>query len=130
LPDARAIASNSIEFRALGEGINTIHDAFLSVLCVPLESPADRRNDRTFDAMALFQGLLQSDGYGGITGLFRGPSPPSKVGFNDHARPRFVEALKLGDQRAAVVVALYGELYAVVGGHENPRKPDAISVAA
>lgn len=60
-----------------------------------------------------FNGHLQSDGYGGIAGLFTGQDPPNKVGCNDHARRKFVEALKLGDQRAAPIVALYGELYAV-----------------
>jgi hypothetical protein len=60
-----------------------------------------------------YRGHLQSDGYGGIAGLFRGTDAPNKVGCNDHARRKFVEALKLGDQRAARAVALYGELYAV-----------------
>jgi transposase len=60
-----------------------------------------------------YRGHLQSDGYGGIAALFQGPDAPNKVGCNDHARRKYVEALKLGDQRAAKVVALYGELYAV-----------------
>lgn len=60
-----------------------------------------------------FSGQLQSDGYGGIATLFAGNDAPNKVGCNDHARRKYVEALKLGDRRAARVVALYGELYAV-----------------
>ena len=60
-----------------------------------------------------FSGQLQSDGYGGIAALFGGSDAPNKVGCNDHARRKYVEALKLGDRRAARVVALYGELYAV-----------------
>jgi transposase len=63
--------------------------------------------------LADYRGSVQSDGYGGIAALFTGPDAPNKVGCNDHARRKFVEALKLGDQRAARVVALYGELYAV-----------------
>jgi transposase len=60
-----------------------------------------------------FSGHLQSDGYGGVAALFAGPNGPNKVGCNDHCRRKYVEALKLGDRRAARVVALYGELYAV-----------------
>jgi transposase len=63
--------------------------------------------------LAGYRGHLQSDGYGGIAGLFTGQDPPNKVGCNDHARRKFVEALKIGDARAARAVALYGELYAV-----------------
>jgi len=60
-----------------------------------------------------FSEHLQSDGYGGIAALFAGHDAPNKVGCNDHCRRKYVEALKLGDRRAARVVALYGELYAV-----------------
>ncbi len=47
------------------------------------------------------------------TSLFRGKDPPGKVGCNDHARRKFVEAMKLGDKRAERVIALYAALYAV-----------------
>lgn len=60
-----------------------------------------------------FSGHLQCDGYGGIASLFATKASPNKVGCNDHCRRKYVEALKLGDKRAARVVALYGELYAV-----------------
>ena len=60
-----------------------------------------------------YRGHLQSDGYGGIAALFAGGDAPNKVGCNDHCRRKYVEALKLGDQRASRVVALYGKLYAV-----------------
>jgi len=60
-----------------------------------------------------YRGHLQSDGYGGIAALFAGGDAPNKVGCNDHSRRKYVEALKLGDRRAARVVALYVELYAV-----------------
>ena len=60
-----------------------------------------------------FSRHLQSDGYGGINALFSRSDSPHKVGCNDHCRRKYVEALKLGDRRAAPIVALYGELYAV-----------------
>jgi transposase len=63
--------------------------------------------------LAGFKGVVQSDGYGGIAGLFRGHDPPGKAGCNDHARRKWVEALKLGDKRAAPIVAIYGDLYAI-----------------
>lgn len=63
--------------------------------------------------LADFRGRLQSDGYGGLHALFKGKDPPGKVGCNDHARRKFVEALKLGDKRAQRVITLYGALYAV-----------------
>jgi transposase len=74
-----------------------------------------------------YGGHLQSDGYGGIAALFAGDDAPNKVGCNDHARRKYVEAIKLGDRRAARVVALYSELYAVerdaknVGAEERLR---------
>lgn len=74
-----------------------------------------------------YRGHLQSDGYGGIAALFTGGDAPNRVGCNDHARRKYVEALKLGDRRAARVVALYGELYTVerdaknVGAEERLR---------
>jgi len=73
--------------------------------------------------LAGFDGQLQSDGYGGIAGLFSGSGNPTKVGCNDHCRRKYVEALKLGDQRVAKVVALYGELYAVER-HAKELSPD------
>jgi transposase len=60
-----------------------------------------------------FSRHLQSDGYGGINAMFAGSGGPNKVGCNDHCRRKYVEAMKLGDRRAARVVALYAELYAV-----------------
>lgn len=60
-----------------------------------------------------FAGNIQGDGYGGINRLFGGSIPRVRVGCNDHARRKFVEALKLGDKRAEVVVDLYRLLYDV-----------------
>jgi transposase len=63
--------------------------------------------------LAGFDGELQSDGYGGVTALFHGTSPPNRAGCNDHGRRKFFEAMKLGDTRAAEFVELYAQLYAV-----------------
>jgi transposase len=63
--------------------------------------------------LAGFAGDVQGDGYGGITRLFNGPAPPQRVGCNDHARRKFVEAMKMGDSRAAGAVALFARLYAI-----------------
>lgn len=60
-----------------------------------------------------YGGDIQADGYGGINALFCRPSPPQRVGCNDHARRKFVEAMKLGDARAGDIVAVYAKLYAV-----------------
>ena len=60
-----------------------------------------------------YSGSIQSDGYGGALSLFRGPSPPTRVGCNDHARRKFVDALKQGDRRAEPVIAIYAGLYAI-----------------
>lgn len=66
------------------------------------------------EVLAGFGGAVQNDGYAGISALFgRGPAPPQRVGCNDHARRKFVEALKLGDSRAKLVVDLYAQIYAV-----------------
>lgn len=48
------------------------------------------------------------------------------MGCNDHARRKFVEALKVGDQRAANAVALYGELYAVERDAKNLTADDRL----
>lgn len=78
--------------------------------------------------LAGYRGHVQSDGYGGIAGLFAKEDAPTKVGCNDHARRKFVEALKLGDQRAAKVVALYGELYAVERDAKDLSADDRLGV--
>jgi hypothetical protein len=75
-----------------------------------------------------FSGHLQSDGYGGIAALFAGGDAPNKVGCNDHCRRKYVEALKLGDRRAARVVALYGELYAVERDAKNLLPEDRLQL--
>lgn len=60
-----------------------------------------------------FDGNIQGDGYAGIDRLFGGDGGPVRVGCNDHARRKFVAALKGGDSRAQAVVDIYRALYAV-----------------
>lgn len=77
------------------------------------EFTPDWKGTHPQSVLADFRGQLQSDGYGGLHPLFKGKDPPAKVGCNDHARRKFVEAMKLGDKRAERVIALYGALYAI-----------------
>jgi transposase len=60
-----------------------------------------------------FSGDIQGDGYGGINALFTAQAPPTRIGCHDHARRKFVEAVKMGDPRANAVVDIYRHLYAV-----------------
>jgi transposase len=59
------------------------------------------------------RGDIQNDGYAGINPLFVGPDAPRRVGCNDHARRRFVQALEQGDRRAQPMIDLYRALYHV-----------------
>jgi transposase len=76
-----------------------------------------------------FDGLIQGDGYGGINPLFGREGGPVRAGCNDHARRRFVAALKCGDTRAQTVVDIYRALYAVECEASN-RGLDAAGRAA
>lgn len=61
-----------------------------------------------------FQGeVIQGDGYAGIDGAFTGRDPPRRAGCMDHCRRRFVRAMEAGDARAALVVKLLRDLYAI-----------------
>jgi transposase len=66
-----------------------------------------------------FSGPIQNDGYSGLHALFCARDAPTRVGCNDHARRKWVEALRCGDTRAERVLALYSALYAV----ERDAKP-------
>jgi transposase len=64
--------------------------------------------------LADFRGqVIQSDGYAGLAPVFARPNGPRRAGCMDHCRRRFVNALDAGDARAAVVVSVLGEIYAV-----------------
>jgi transposase len=60
-----------------------------------------------------FGGPIQNDGYSGLHALFCARDAPPRVGCNDHARRKCVEALRVGDTRVEGVLALYSALYAV-----------------
>jgi transposase len=60
-----------------------------------------------------FSGPIQNDGYSGLHALFCARDAPVRVGCNDHARRKCVEALRGGDSRVERVLALYSALYAV-----------------
>jgi transposase len=64
--------------------------------------------------LADFRGkVIQSDGYAGLGPIFAGPDAPRRSGCMDHCRRRFIKALDAGDARAAVVVSVLREIYAV-----------------
>ena len=69
---------------------------------------------------------IQSDGYGGISSLFRAEGGPRRIGCNDHSRRKFVKALEQGDSRAQDVIDLYRLLYAV----ERRAREAKLGVAA
>jgi transposase len=59
-----------------------------------------------------FDGVLQSDGYKGLSPLFQKTTRrPKRAGCMAHARRRFVRALEAGDARAAIALALIRKLY-------------------
>ena len=69
---------------------------------------------------------IQSDGYGGISSIFKREGGPRRVGCNDHSRRKFVKALEQGDTRAQDVIDLYRLLYAV----ERRARKAELGVAA
>jgi hypothetical protein len=78
------------------------------------EYTPDWKGHRPRAVLAEFTGkVIQSDGYAGIDASFTGRAPPRRAGCMDHCRRRFVDALDAGDVRAAVVVSLMRDLYAV-----------------
>lgn len=78
------------------------------------EYTPDWKGHRPRQVLAEFTGeVIQSDGYAGLDALFTGPKPKRRAGCMDHSRRRFVDALEAGDVRAAVVVSLMRDLYAV-----------------
>ena len=64
--------------------------------------------------LADFRGqVIQSDGYAGLGPIFARPNAPRRAGCMDHCRRGFIKALDAGDVRAAVVVSVLRDLYAV-----------------
>jgi transposase len=78
------------------------------------EYTPDWKGYRPRKVLADFTGkVIQSDGYAGLDELFTRPDAPRRAGCMDHCRRRFRDALDGGDVRAAVVVSLMRDLYAV-----------------
>jgi len=64
--------------------------------------------------LADFRGqVIQSDGYAGLGPVFARPNAPRRAGCMDHCRRPFLKALEAGDARAAVVVSVLRQIYAV-----------------
>jgi len=78
------------------------------------EYTPDWKGARPQAILADFRGqVIQSDGYAGLAPIFARPDGPRRAGCMDHCRRRFVKALEAGDARAAVVVSILREIYAV-----------------
>ena len=78
------------------------------------EYTPDWKGSRPQAILADFRGqVIQSDGYAGLAPIFARPDGPRRAGCMDHCRRRFVNALDAGDARAAVVVSLLREIYAI-----------------
>ena len=60
-----------------------------------------------------FIGDIQNDGYAGINPLFEQAGGPRRIGCNDHARRKFVQAFEQRDGRAQGVIDIYRALYRV-----------------
>ena len=59
------------------------------------------------------KGYIQADGYAGYDALFGPQSPRTEVGCWMHARRGFQKAFRAGEPRAALVLSLIQQLYAV-----------------
>jgi transposase len=77
------------------------------------EYSADWKGTHPQRVLEGFTGPIQNDGYSGLHALFCARDAPPRVGCNDHARRKWVEALRTGDERAQRVLTLYAALYAV-----------------
>ncbi len=78
------------------------------------EYTPDWKGVRPQAILAGFRGqVIQSDGYAGLAPIFARPNGPRRAGCMDHCRRGFVKALEAGDARAAVVVSVLREIYAI-----------------
>ena len=78
---------------------------------VVFDATPTHERDGPLEFLKGFRGRLQADAYAGYDALFRGGGL-EEIGCWAHARRRFVEALET-DARAATIVSLIQELYAV-----------------
>jgi transposase len=89
------------------------------------EYTPDWKGTRPQAILAGFRGqVIQSDGYAGLAPIFARPDGPRRAGCMDHCRRRFVKALEAGDARAAVVVSVLRDVYAV----ESQARADGIDL--
>lgn len=72
----------------------------------------DRSRDGPAKWLAGFTGYLQADAYGGYDGIYHAQGV-TEVACWAHARRKFYDAQDSGGQRAAEMLALVGELYAI-----------------
>jgi len=75
-----------------------------------------------------FRGPIQNDGYSGLHALFCARDAPPRIGCNDHARRKFVEALRTGDTRAERALTLYAALYAVERDAKHLNATDKLAL--
>jgi transposase len=68
-----------------------------------------------------YQGYLQADAYGGYDGIYSGKSVTEVVCWA-HARRKFHDAQDSDGQRAAQMLAMIGELYAIERGSKRCRR--------
>lgn len=113
LDDTPLPTKNLAHVRNIQRGRLWLYLADIDRLAYCAFSP-DWKGSHPQEVLAGFSGVIQNDGYAGINPLFaKGPAPPRRAGCNDHSRRKFVEALKLGDDRAKVVLDAYAKLYAL-----------------
>ncbi|MCC6493621.1 MAG: IS66 family transposase, partial [Pirellulales bacterium] len=97
-----------------------------------------RKRDGPQKWLAGFTGFLQADAYGGYDGVFHGQGA-TEVACWAHARRKFYDAQDSDPQRAAQMLALIGDLYAIerelkesCGGawNELPREEQFVRIVA
>jgi transposase len=100
------------------------------------EYTPDWKKEGPCGVLADFTGkVIQGDGYAGIDPIFKCEVHPTRAGCMDHCRRRFVAAVRSGDPRSALAVALIGKLYHVeadakrdgAGLDELARRRDQLS---
>lgn len=75
-----------------------------------------------------YSGPIQNDGYSGLHALFCARDAPPRIGCNDHARRKWVEALRTGDQRVERVLTLYAALYGVERDAKHLNAADTLAL--
>jgi transposase len=92
------------------------------------EYSADWKGTHPRRVLQGFSGPIQNDGYSGLHALFCARDAPPRVGCNDHARRKWVEALRVGDERAQRVLTLYAALYGVERNAKGLNAADTLAL--